>query len=57
MSAEQHQVGDWMAITGDGGKVFTGLITGIEHTAAGTRYSLDVLADDQYRYATSRGLP
>jgi hypothetical protein len=49
-----HKVGDWMAITGDGGTVFTGLVTGVEHTADGTRYAVDVLADDQPRPAGPR---
>lgn len=48
MKMDNHKVGDWMAIQQDG-KVFTGKITGIEHTRAGTKYVIDVLADDKYR--------
>lgn len=43
-----HKVGDWMAIE-QGGKVYTGTISSIENTLGTTRYTIDLLADDQYR--------
>ena len=43
-----YKVGEWIAIQDDTG-VYTGQVTAIEITRAGTRYAVDVLADGLYR--------
>lgn len=54
-----HKIGDWVAIiTDEDGKVCTGQISLIEISAAGTKYTVDILADDKYRHlADPRWIP
>lgn len=47
------RVGDWMALETDDG-VQTGIVTKIEKTKGTTRYSIDVLCDNQYRSRVTR---
>jgi len=53
MPSNTHKVGDWMALEQDG-KIFTGQISSIEIGDAGTRYTIDLYADDTYRSKVER---
>ena len=43
-----HKIGDWIAVEQDG-QVYTGTIAGIEISRAGTKYTIDLYADNTYR--------
>lgn len=44
-----YEVGKLIAIQGDDGKVYTGIVTSVEDHDGKNDYSVDILADGVYR--------